>query len=71
MGFGVREPAQRDLQRAETVKSLQPLKGLEVGHLEAWQRDGRGWRAYVRCTFRVGVQHLTWVGAANVRLSPT
>jgi len=41
------------------------------GWLEAWRRDGGDWRAYVRYTAGVGLQHLTWVGASDVRLSRT
>ncbi len=43
------------------------------GYLEAWRHDCDGWRAYVRHSVGVGLQHLEWVNAERVRqqsLSP-
>jgi hypothetical protein len=53
------------------MRLVDPPKPVQVqrddawhpGWLEAWRRDGDGWRAYVRYTVGVGRQHLEWVGA--------
>ena len=38
-----------------------------LGHLEAWQRDGPDWRAFVRYSTGTGMRHLEWVDAERVR----
>ena len=61
------------------MRRVDPPKPVEVRHdgtwhpgwLEAWRRDSDGWRAYVRYSVAVGMQHLLWVGADEVRLSAT
>jgi hypothetical protein len=37
-----------------------------AGWLQAWRRDGDGWRAYVRYSVGVGMQHLEWVSSEQL-----
>ncbi len=50
-------------------KSVQVRHGdaWHTGWLEAWRREDGDWRAYVRYSVGVGLQHLMWVAAADVR----
>ena len=55
-----------------------PSRPVEVPHdgrwvtgwLEAYRRDGDGWRACVRNSAGVGMQHVQWRGEAEVRRGP-
>jgi hypothetical protein len=38
-----------------------------TGWLEAYRRDGRGWRAMVRYSAGPGMQYLQWRQESNVR----
>jgi hypothetical protein len=38
-----------------------------TGSLEAWRKEGEGWRAYVRYKAHVEMTYLTWVDWEDVR----
>ena len=62
---------------SHTVALARPSRPVEVLHdgrwvtgwLEAYRRDGEGWRACVRYRAGVGLQYLQWRSAAEVRRS--